>query len=36
MNELDVRNPLGVSILQRSEEVRLYSLVYNLKVQTLL
>jgi hypothetical protein len=29
---LDVRKPLVVSISQRSEELRLYNLVYNLMI----
>jgi hypothetical protein len=32
LNELDVRKPLVVSISQRSEELRLYNLVYNLTI----
>jgi hypothetical protein len=31
-NELDVRKPLVKSILQRSEELRLYNLVQNLTI----
>jgi hypothetical protein len=32
LNELNVRKPLVVSISQRSEELRLYSLVLNLEI----
>jgi hypothetical protein len=32
MNKLDVRKPLVESISQRSEELRLYNLVWNLAI----
>jgi hypothetical protein len=32
LNELDVRKPLVVSTSQRSEELRIYNLVWNLTI----
>jgi hypothetical protein len=32
LNELDVRKPLGLSISQRNEELKLYNVVQNLAI----